>query len=541
MTWALDRRELLGLGLTGAGLASLPTPLLAGGVRGFTHSVASGEPGQASITLWTRYVSPDASTRLRVEVASDPAFRRIVARAETVAAADRDHAAKVVATGLNDGRTYYYRFIDPSGQRSVTGRTRTLPAGPVDRYRIAVFSCANATSGWFNAYAHAAARNDLDLALHLGDYIYESRTDREDALPELARTRAIRPLGEALHLADYRARYASYRSDPDLAALHCSLPVIVMPDDHEIANNAWVGGAAGHSSDEGDWSVRRAAGLRAFAEWLPVSNAPWQQYRIGNLATLFRVDTRYTARDRPLNVRWALKGASDRKAALRSFATQLRHPHRTLMGPAQEKWLSDGFSSSRTAGIPWQVLAQQVVMGPTRLPSTADQWLGPGERPSSEEQEALADAIALAEVGLPLGLDRWDGYPAARERLLASARAAGANLVVLTGDSHNGWAYELRAAGGPAGVEYAGQAVSSLGIEKRFGGDPTRIAADFLAANPALKWADTYRRGYMVLTITPDRVEADYVFLPSRSERSTGVLGTQKLVTERGGHAILRS
>lgn len=152
--------------------------------------------------------------------------------------------------------------------------------------------------------------------------------------------------------------------------------------------------------------------------------------------------------------------------------------------------MSDGFASSRAAGIPWQVLAQQVVMGPTRLPS--------------------------------------------------SARAAQANLVVLTGESHNGWAYELRSAGGAAGVEYAGQSVASLGIEKRFGGDPARIAADFLAANPALKWADTHRRGYMVLTLTRDRFEADYVFLPSRNERSTRLLGTQKLVTEREGNAVLR-
>ena len=186
-------------------------------------------------------------------------------------------------------------------------------------------------------------------------------------MSELARSRAIRPLGEALHLADYRARYASYRADPDLAALHRSLPVIVMPDDHETANNAWVDGATGHSAKEGDWGARKAAGLRTFAEWLPVSNAPWEQYRIGDLATLFRIETRYTARDRPLDVRTAMVGAGDREGALRSFMAQLRDPARTLMGAAQEKWLSDGLASSRVAGIPWQVLAQQVVMGPTRL------------------------------------------------------------------------------------------------------------------------------------------------------------------------------
>jgi alkaline phosphatase D len=316
--------------------------------------------------------------------------------------------------------------------------------------------------------------------------------------------------------------------------------MIVIPDDHETANNAWVGGASGHSAEEGDWSVRKAAGLRTFADWLPVSDAPWQQYRIGELATLFRIETRYTARDRPLNVRSALSGATDRKAALRAFVGELRDPSRTMMGAAQEKWLADGFAASRAANIPWQILAQQVVMGPTRLPVTAASWLAPGERTSAEDQEALANAISLAEAGLPLGLDRWDGYPAARERLLASARAANASLVVLTGDSHNGWAYELRSADGTrAGVEFAGQSVSSLGIEKRFAGDPGRIAADFLATNRALKWADTHRRGYMVLTVTPDRVETEYVFLPSRSERSTRLLGAQKLVTERRSHAIL--
>ena len=538
MSMMLDRRMVLGGGLFGAALLGGPARLLAATPRGFTHGVASGDPVQTEVTLWTRHVSP-APVRLRVEVAEDPRFARVVARGEAVASAATDFCAKVRAGGLKPGRRYHYRFVAPGGERSPVGDTRTLPEGRVDRYRIAVVNCANATSGWFNAYAHVAARDDIDLVVHLGDYIYESPINRSDAIAELAASRMVLPAAETVALADYRRRYASYRADRDLAELHRRHPMISVWDDHETANNAWVGGASGHGPTEGAWEARKAAGMRANAEWMPIRSRPYDAYRIGDLATLFRLETRLIGRDRQLDVREALKGRADARAAIAAFrAGPLAAEARTMMGMAQERWLADGLAASTAAGTPWQVLAQQVVMGRTRLPETAAAWFAPGTTLDADAQEDLANGVGLAKAGVPLGLDRWDGYPAARARLLGAAQAARANLVTLSGDSHNAWAYDLPHDGGPAGVEFAAQAVSSLGLEKRFNGDPARIAADFVSTNEDLRWCDTNRRGYMVVDLTPAAARCEWLFLPSLATRSTALLGSAAFAVAKGANRI---
>lgn len=529
------RRDFMKVAALGAGGLILPQRLFAHQPCGFTHGVASGDPQQSEVTLWTRFIDPVEDTqRLTVELAEDLAFRNIAACGEAMVSAASDHCANVRATGLVPGRWYYYRFVSPRGEPSVTGRTRTLPDGRVDRFRIAVMSCSNATSGWFNAYAHAAARDDIDLVVHLGDYIYESPIDRSDALPVLATSRGIMPAHETVTLADYRRRYASYRTDPDLAALHRLFPMIVIQDDHETANNAWVGGARGHDLHEGSWEARKAAAIQAWSEWLPMRTNAYDRYQIGNLATLFRIETRLVGRVRQLDIAEALAGNKNIMAAFADFKTQLTNPGRTMMGSAQERWLADNLAASTASGTRWQLLAQQVIMGETRLPENAGRWFDRQTVLSAKQQSDLEIAVSLSRAGLPIGFDRWDGYPAARERLLQGARHAGANLVTLSGDSHNGWAYELGVDGSPAGIEFAGLSVSSLGIEKQFDGDPIRIAADFIAANPNLKWCDTSQRGYMTVDITRDHVRADWIFVPSRNLRTSEVTGTASMVSEHG-------
>ena len=244
----VTRRTVIEAGFLAVGLAALPAIGYAA-TSGFTHSVASGDPTADSVVLWTRYVGANAgSTELLVEIADDARFAAVVSRGRATSNFDTDFCAHAVPTGLRAGRWYYYRFTAPDGTRSPVGRTRTLPTGSLDRFRIGVFSCANATSGWFTAYGHAAARDDLDLLVHTGDYIYESPTDRSDALIELAQKRDIQPRGEAITLADYRLRYASYRADAGLAELHRRYPMIVMWDDHETANNSWPDGATPRTS-----------------------------------------------------------------------------------------------------------------------------------------------------------------------------------------------------------------------------------------------------------------------------------------------------
>ena len=237
---AANRRNALKLGLLGlAGLGGAPA--LAQGAKGFTHGVASGEPGPDRVLLWTRYATGQDS-QLKWEVAEDAEFTRIAAQGECSASPANDCCAKAWARGLQPGQWYHYRFIAGSGETSVTGRTRTLPVGKVPRFRIAVFSCSNYGFGWFNAYGHACEAGDFDLALHLGDYFYEYKRGVYPSEKQGLAERLL-PVNEAVTLAQYRERFATYRADPDLQRLHQLYPTVTVWDDHETANDTWQGGA----------------------------------------------------------------------------------------------------------------------------------------------------------------------------------------------------------------------------------------------------------------------------------------------------------
>ncbi|MFT4057537.1 MAG: alkaline phosphatase D family protein, partial [Novosphingobium sp.] len=436
MTLVLDRRLLLAAGTFG--LAALSTPGIAQilTARGFTHGVASGEPAAGSVLLWTRYVG-SGETTLRCEVAEDAAFTKVTGGGEVVASPAHDCCAKLTVTGLAPGKWYFYRFIAPDGTKSETGRTRTLPVGDVSRFGIALFSCANLPFGWFNAYAHAARRDDLDLIVHVGDYYYEYDYGHYPDKPMPGRP--IEPLNETVTLADYRLRLASYRLDPDLRALHRNFPMVAQWDDHESANDSYENGAENHSPDkEGPWSVRKAASQKAYREWMPVSDEPYESYQIGSLATLFRPETRLTGRSRQLDLGAAIKGQGDVMKALAAFRDgPWMAADRTLMGTAQERRLYKEMAVSAKSGTRWQVLAQQVVMGSLKAPPEIAGLATSGGDPAVAA--ALMAIAAASKAGLPFNMDSWDGYPAARDRLLRAAAEANCNLVVLSGDSHNAW------------------------------------------------------------------------------------------------------
>ncbi|MES2753507.1 MAG: alkaline phosphatase D family protein, partial [Pseudomonadota bacterium] len=243
---------------------------------------------------------------------------------------------------------------------------------------------------------------------------------------------------------------------------------------------------------------------------MPVGEEPWKAYDIGRLATLFRTDTRQLARSKQPDLAPFLK-AADPTAGLIVFRDgPWSDPAATMFGSAQESWLAHALAASVGRGQRWQVVGSGTVMGRTRTPDGVVGWLGPD---ADERVKArVRRGVAAAKVGLPSNLDAWDGYPAARSRFLAAAQAADANLIVVSGDSHNAWAYDLANAGRAAGVEFAGQAVTSPGYEGAFSADPRAIAAALIAKNPELKWCDMSRRGYMALTLTPDRVSNTWVF-----------------------------
>lgn len=539
---AIDRRTLFRGSLLGAGLAAMPATVGAATLSGFGYGVASGEPGADRVLLWTRYEAKQ-DTALRWEVSKSADFAATAAGGDVTAAPDRDWCVKATARGLEPDSWYYFRFIAPDGETSCIGRTRTLPLGKAEKFRLAVVGCSNKGFGWFNAYAHIAEADETDLVLHTGDYFYEYGPDTYPTNAQAVAGRKIEPLHEIIALADYRARYASYRSDADLQRLHQLFPMIHVPDDHESANDSYAEGAENHQSEtEGSWDVRKSAAIRANREWMPVSDDPWASYEIGDLATLFRLETRLTARSKPFDLGDIVKrgGRDPAKilAALEAFRDdEWRDPSRTLMGDVQEEWLAKGLQASRSAGKVWQVLLQQVVM--SSLKTSPDLAKGITDAVPAYIRDRIMAGVLTSTAGLPFNMDAWDGYPAARERLLKSAQEADANLIVLAGDSHNGWASELDNMGKAAGVEFAGHSVTSPGAETYLGWiKPADFAAQSVANNEQLKWADTGQRGYMAVELTPTRATSEYRFLQTVRSRTTALASTTRISSMAGSHKL---
>lgn len=437
----------------------------------FAHGVASGDPLAERVMLWTR-VSVEATATPTVEwiVADDPKLRTIVARGRVRALPARDHTVKVDVPGLEPGTTYYYAFA-VDGVRSPVGRTRTLPAAGVERVRLATVSCANYPHGYFNVYAALALRDDLDAIVHLGDYVYEYGRGQQGDRHVV--DRAHDPAHECTTLDDYRRRHAQYKTDPDLQRMHAQHPVIVLWDDHETANNAWRGGAQNHQHGEGAWDARMAAAIRAYREWLPIRDPlpaedprkARRSMRFGDLAELVLVDTRL--------------GGRDHQAEL-DDDERIADGKRSLLSRTDQKWLLDTLEGSQRDGVAWRLLGQQVRM-----------------------------AQLVDDEGRPVDTDAWDGYPGARDKLLAGIERRGIrDLVVLTGDAHQSWASELHRdpfASPPTGaiaVELITPAVSSP--PPRNPPSTERV----LATHPHVRWAEVTRRGFLEVEITRERAVA---------------------------------
>ncbi|MXP26043.1 alkaline phosphatase [Altererythrobacter indicus] len=540
MDLSINRRSLVKLGMLGLGALSVPGAAAILTARGFSHGVASGEPTQNSVLLWTRYVAPNDTT-LRAEIARDAGFTQVVGGGDVTARGDADHTAKITIGDLPANSWFYYRFVAPDGSISRVGRTRTLPQGDISRFGIGLFSCSNMGYGWFNAYGHAAKRNDIDLMIHVGDYFYEYNLGTYPDAAHIVPGRLIQPDHETVTLADYRLRYAAYRMDEDLQALHAAFPMIARWDDHESANDSWKGGAENHQpATEGPWSVRKAAAEKAYREWLPVSDKPWDSYQIGNLATIFITETRLTARTKQVSLKEALANGGDVAKALTDFRDNVwMDPSHTLMGQDQEQWLFNGLSNSKKSGTQWQIMAQQVVMGTLSSPPETLDWI-PKNAPAQVRQFAEIGAAA-AKAGLPFNFDSWDGYPVARNRLYEAALAADADLVVLAGDSHNAWGNNLMHGKNRVGVEFAGHSVTSPGFETYItGAAPADVANALRHANPGLAFTDTSQRGYVSLELTPEAVNGAWHFMSTIRQRDL-TLASSKAMRVRPGQRVLEN
>lgn len=504
----------------------------------FTHGVASGDPLGDRVILWTRVRGLDpndsADVKLQWEVASDAGFAQRVASGEATASATTDYTVKVDAAGLQPGRSYHYRF-KAHGFLSPVGRCKTLPTGNVSEARFAVFSCANYPAGYFHAYAEAAKRNDLDAVIHLGDYIYEYGANGYASGNAVALGRVAQPSTEILSLADYRRRYAQYRSDPDLQALHAAHPMIAVWDDHEITNDAWRNGAENHQPNEGDYATRKAIALQVWHEWMPVRSGSardqiWRRFDWGNLLTLNMLDTRVAGRDLQLDYANFI-GANGFDAA--GFTAALSDPNRQLLGSAQLAWLQQQLAASSAT---WQLLGQQVLMGRMNIPApilfeanqpgsgvTVGAYAAIVQKAQTNPASlTLQEQAILAQPAIPYNLDAWDGYAVARETVLGTAASLNKNLVVLAGDTHNAWASDLRLLGGtPVGVEFATSSVSSPGFEEYLPNEnPAFLAAALTQLIDPLQYCDTSSRGFLLVSATPTACRADWVFVSNILERS---------------------
>jgi alkaline phosphatase D len=445
------RRFLQGSVLGGAAVA-LPTftacapttPLSADGP--FTHGVASGDPHDDSVVLWSR-VNPRGRTgpvTVGWEVASDAQFSDTVRTGSFATDGSRDWTVKVVADGLDAATTYHYRFVD-DGAVSPVGRTRTAPTGPSDRLRFGVASCSNYGYGNFHAYRHLARRADLDAVIHLGDYIYEYASDGYGETYGTART--LEPRTEILTVDDYRTRYGLYRLDPDLQELHRQHPMIHVWDDHEFADDPFIGGASNHQPADGDWAARVAAALQAYTEWMPTridGNRIHRTIEYGDLARIVTVD-------RQRRFLWPEADDGD-----------------LYLGRAQFDWLDDRIAETNQR---WLLLAQATTFGATDPDLVTGGW-------GTRDRNRVLDAVA----------------------------ASPSDLVVLAGDIHRFHAldsvgdparYDPRTGAGSGAVEFAVGSITSPG-------------SDAFNPGPQMRWNSGFNRGYVVLDVTPDRVQADF-------------------------------
>lgn len=516
----IERRSLLAAAsLTAAMPRAAWAQSLARGV--FTHGIASGDPLPDGIILWTRFVGGDG--RVAWEVAEDESFTNIAQRGTARAAFASDYCIKVDVRGLQPGRAYFYRFLSGAGP-SFTGKTKTTPASGGENLTVAVFSCANFPFGYFHAYGHAALRDDIDVVLHTGDYIYEIQRGSYPSAEETVPGRIIDPTNETVSLSDYYQRYASYHTDADLLELRRVKPICAVWDDHEIANDAWREGAGAHQTPaEGAYLDRVAAASKAYFDWMPI-RAPEPRVRLyrsfdwGDLARVLLLDTRYIGRDRQIDYRTTLapqlaQGGADAAALVAEFRRAiLDDPNRTMMGAVQEQWFARALAESKQRGQPWQLVTQQLVVGDQIAPQGMTNLLPADVSPGSRAW--FASGEQMSALGLPWNLDAWGGYPAARARFLDACATNANNAVIVGGDSHNCWVNNLAAASGGrlAAIELAGGSVASPGFERSLSNaQPGERERVMRSSNPHMAFCDLTHRGYATLKFTRSTCEAEWI------------------------------
>jgi alkaline phosphatase D len=504
----LDRRAFLlsGLAVYGASARELfaagpPLQSPTFPTSPFTLGVCSGDPAHDSVVLWTRLAldplngggMPAEPIEVRWQIATDDKLTRVVKSGKTIASHDWAHTVHVEVSGLQPHTWYWYQFR-AGNELSPVGRTRTFPRAKsdVDRLRFAIASCQHFEAGLYTAYQHMA-EEDLDLVMHLGDYIYES-PGRDNFVRKHVG-------GELMTVDDYRNRYAQYRSDPALQAAHASFPFLVVWDDHEVDNDY-----AGLYQEAGDpveqFALRRAAGYKAYYEHMPLrrSSVPkgallqlYRPFTYGRLASISMLDTRQYRTDQPC------------ATILSAPCEGTTDPRATLLGPVQERWLMNRLDRSQTG---WNFIAQQIPM------AKLDRFAGPERR---------------------FSMDKWDGYAESRARLLRfMGDKKPSNPVTLAGDVHNNWVNDLRLnVDDPStpivATEFVGTSITSTGD----GADKSPLMEAMISENECVRFANN-QRGYVRFDLTPKELRADFRVVEYVSKPGSPIKTRASFVVEDG-------
>ena len=564
-TGAITRRSALALtGLGGTLAACGKTPPTARENQPengfFRHGVASGDPLQTRVILWSAITHGDTPASLTAEVSTDADFDTIVwsgpVDIRSQFTTNGITPLKTEATGLAPGTDYFYRFREKGGETSPIGRTKTLVDGPLDKLTMAIVSCSNHPAGYFHSYRDIAQSDPVDVVVHLGDYIYEYGLGGFATKDAEALGRVPEPSHECISLDDYRRRYAQYHRDPDLQAAHAAAPWIITWDDHESANDSWTGGAQNHQREEGDWAIREAASLSAFYEWTPTRepapgaprSAFWREFSFGDLATLTMLETRLTARSQQVD--WKLFPVPadadpedpDVQAKVASFTNDLvGDPKRRMLGDQQGNFVESSLKRSVESGQPWQLLGNQVLLAKINSPDYIAVLPGWLKWLAKKKQPLLFEYFLRSRFSPPLNIDAWDGYPAARERLYDRARKVGSSFISIAGDTHDFNASVLRAKDGQViGAELGTTGVSSPG---NFA-DVVAPGVDFgrltEAKNPDTILHDVHHTGYIRLTLRPDEAMADYISTSSvkQPEFTTSIDSRFRLTPAQNGQPV---
>lgn len=491
----------------------------------FYHGVASGDPMEDRVIIWTRITLDTITTAelpVNWRIGTDPLLTNIVNSGTFITNADRDWTVKVDVSGLEAGTTYYYGF-SYDGMASLTGKTKTTPTNDsAEHLRFGVVSCSNFQAGYFNAYGRLADRNDLDAVIHLGDYIYEY-ADGQYGDQELITARPVEPATEILSDADYRIRYSTYRLDTNLIRVHQQHPFISVWDDHESANDAYKDGAENHDElTEGSWEDRKSAAKKVYFEWMPIrdqnENKVYRSISYGNLMDLIMLDTRLEGREEQIN-------------DVTSVA--LNDPARTILGAEQNQWFKNQLSNSAAK---WKIVGQQVIFAEFNVG-----WA------------ALLDPSLSFQDYESLFLDIWDGYPAERNDLINYIDTNNINnVVMLTGDFHSTFAFDVPSSptnltfqdipgvgtipfylssdydptngNGSSLVEFATPSITSanfdenlddvtaLGFQLQINNPIDAGGINLGNPNPHLKGVDLVQHGYFLLDVQDDKVQADWYF-----------------------------